>query len=99
MNAQSPSSADYCLVKLASGAVSVHSRLYEETMHPFSGPAAEAEALYVRQLGLRERTKHHADGFVVWDVGLGAAANAVTVLRETRDVGTRIRLVSFDNSV
>jgi tRNA U34 5-methylaminomethyl-2-thiouridine-forming methyltransferase MnmC len=67
-------------------------------MHPGLGPGAEAEALYVRQLNLRERLQLHSGEFVIWDVGLGAAANALTVLRTTRDLGCSICLVSFDNT-
>ena len=70
----------YRLVKVASGAHSVHSLAYRETFHPVVGPAAEAEALYVRQTRLLERLQHHQGEFVMWDVGLGAAANPLTVL-------------------
>jgi tRNA U34 5-methylaminomethyl-2-thiouridine-forming methyltransferase MnmC len=60
---------------------------------------AEAEALYVRQLQLVERLRREAGEFVVWDVGLGAAANAVTVLRAAREVPRPIRLLSFDHTL
>ena len=70
-----------------------------ETFHPVVGPVAEAEALYVNQLKLRERLKNHAGEFVIWDVGLGAAANSLTVLRATRDIISQIRLVSFDHTI
>lgn len=89
----------YKLVKLASGVHSVHSLAHQETFHPVIGPVAEAKALYVRQLGLANRLQGHAGEFVIWDVGLGAAANALTVLRETREIGASIRLVSFDNTI
>jgi tRNA U34 5-methylaminomethyl-2-thiouridine-forming methyltransferase MnmC len=89
----------YKLVKLASGVHSVRSLAHQETFHPVIGPVAEAKALYVRQLGLAERLQGHAGEFVIWDVGLGAAANALTVLRETREIGASIRLVSFDNTI
>jgi tRNA U34 5-methylaminomethyl-2-thiouridine-forming methyltransferase MnmC len=89
----------YKLVKLASGVHSVHSLAHQETFHPVIGPVAEAEALYVRQLGLSERLQRHTGEFVIWDVGLGAAANALTVLRETREIGALIRLVSFDHTM
>jgi tRNA U34 5-methylaminomethyl-2-thiouridine-forming methyltransferase MnmC len=89
----------YKLVKLASGVHSVHSLAHQETFHPVIGPVAEAEALYVRQLGLAERLQHHTGEFVIWDVGLGAAANALTVLRQTTEICASIRLVSFDNTL
>ncbi len=94
-----PTSADagYQLVRLNNGICSVRSLADAETFHPVVGPVAEAEALYVNQLRLRERLAEHSGEFVIWDVGLGAAANALTVLRATRDIACRIRLVSFDH--
>ena len=91
--------ARYQLVRLNNGICSVRSLADDETFHPVIGPVAEAEALYVNQLRLRERLRHHAGEFVVWDVGLGAAANALTVLRATRDLACHIRLVSFDHTL
>ncbi len=93
-----PGGATYELVRLANGTHSLHSLKYGETFHPVIGPVAEAEALYVKQLRLRERLKDHAGEFVIWDVGLGAAANTLTVLRATRDLAPPIRFVSFDNT-
>jgi queuine tRNA-ribosyltransferase len=93
------SAPGYSLVTLANGVRSVRSHAEAETFHPVIGPAAEAEALYVRQLRLRERLAAHAGEFVIWDVGLGAAANALTVLRATRDLPCRLRLVSFDHTL
>ena len=90
--------SNYRLVRLASGDYSLHSLAYGETFHPVIGPVAEAEALYVNQLRLRERLQNHAGEFVIWDVGLGAAANSLTVLRAVRELPTPIRLVSFDNT-
>lgn len=93
------SAPGYSLVTLASGVRSVRSHAAAETFHPVIGPVAEAEALYVRQLRLRERLAAHAGEFVIWDVGLGAAANALTVLRATRDLPCRVRLFSFDHTL
>ena len=92
-------STGYKIIRLANGVHSVHSLAYRETFHPVVGPVAEAEALYVKQLRLVERIRGHVGEFVIWDVGLGAAANALTVLRATRDLACAIRLVSFDNSI
>ena len=89
----------YKLVKLATGIHSVHSLAYQETFHPVIGPVAEAEALYVEQLQLLSRLARHSGEFVVWDVGLGAAANALTVLRRSQTIPCPVRLVSFDQTI
>jgi hypothetical protein len=89
----------YQLVRLNNGICSVRSLADNETFHPVIGPVAEAEALYVNQLRLRERLENHSGEFVIWDVGLGAAANVLTVLRATRKISCAIRLVSFDHTI
>jgi tRNA U34 5-methylaminomethyl-2-thiouridine-forming methyltransferase MnmC len=94
-----PSTSGYQIVKLASGVSSVHSLAHGETFHPVIGPVAEAEALYVRQLRLIERLRKHRGEFVVWDVGLGAAANPLAVLRAARQRRCSIRMLSFDQTL
>ncbi|MEI6342218.1 MAG: MnmC family methyltransferase [Verrucomicrobiota bacterium] len=94
--AQAP--APYSLVQVASGAWSVRSLAEGETFHPVVGPAAEAEALYVRQMRLAERAAAVADEFVVWDVGLGAAANVLAVVRALAGTRARLRVESFDHT-
>lgn len=91
--------AAYRLVTLPNGSQTVLALDYGERMHPGAGPAAEADALYVGQLGLRQRLAECQREFVVWDVGLGAAANALAVLRATRDQPCPLRLVSFDTTL
>ena len=93
------SNTRYQLVRLNNGICSVRSLADDETFHPVVGPVAEAEALYVSQLRLRKRLQNHCGEFVIWDVGLGAAANALTVLRATQDIACNIRLVSFDHTL
>src|SRR5476649_2436077 len=92
-------SGNYQLVRLNNGICSVRSLADAETFHPVVGPVAEAEALYVIQLRLRERLHNHSGEFVIWDVGLGAAANALAVLRAAREIACKIRLVSFDHTI
>ena len=89
----------YRLVQLAGGAYSVRSLAHHETFHPVIGPAAEAEALYVKQLRLRERLAGHSGSFVIWDVGLGAAANPLTVIRSVSDLPCSIEILSFDQTL
>jgi hypothetical protein len=91
--------ANYQLVRLANGAYSVRSLAENETFHPVIGPAAEAEALYVNQLKLCERLRSHAGEFVVWDVGLGAAANVLAVLRASAGFPCALRVISFDRTI
>jgi hypothetical protein len=92
----------YRLVRLRNGACSVRSLAEGETFHPVIGPAIEAEALYVRQLRLPERVQAAPGEFVIWDVGLGAAANALTAIRLIRESlkgkPAQLRLISFDHT-
>jgi tRNA U34 5-methylaminomethyl-2-thiouridine-forming methyltransferase MnmC len=91
-------SGDYKLVQLANGAKTLFSASYGEKMHPGLGPQAEADLLYVRQLQICDRLRNHTGEFVIWDIGLGAAANAIAALRATRGISGQLRIVSFDNT-
>jgi tRNA U34 5-methylaminomethyl-2-thiouridine-forming methyltransferase MnmC len=90
---------NYQLVRLKNGTWSIRSRAEDETFHPVVGPIAEAEALYVKQLRLRQRLQSYEGEFVIWDVGLGAAANAMAVLRATSDLPCSLRIISFDRTL
>lgn len=95
---QQETTGGFGLVTVTSGARSVRSLEHGETFHPVVGPMAEARCLHVAQSRLLERAAECARPFVIWDVGLGAGANAVAVLEalsETRcPVGVELR--SFD---
>ena len=100
-------SDNYTLVSLANGTFTVRSNAERETFHPVVGPVAEAEALYVRQLKLRERAAGRpepgkdtgAEEFVIWDIGLGAGGNVLTTLHSLKDVSANLRVVSFDHTL
>jgi tRNA U34 5-methylaminomethyl-2-thiouridine-forming methyltransferase MnmC len=89
----------YRIVKLANGTHSVHSLAHAETFHPVVGPVTEAQGLYVTQARLVERLQSEPPPFVIWDVGLGAGANAITVLRAAHGVARSLQLLSFDHTL
>jgi tRNA U34 5-methylaminomethyl-2-thiouridine-forming methyltransferase MnmC len=89
-------SESFTLVTVASGARSLHSDLYDETFHPVVGPMEEARGLHVGQSRLLERARAGQPPIVVWDVGLGAAANAIATLEAWRGISDPLELHSFD---
>jgi queuine tRNA-ribosyltransferase len=76
-----------------------------EVMHPVDDPAMEARLLYVEQSRLLDRLQtSEAGALVVWDVGLGAAANAMAAILavegSTPPAKPRnLTLVSFENDL
>lgn len=89
----------YQLVQLKNGTFSVRSVADAETFHPVIGPVAEAEALYIRQLALVERLRSAEGQFVIWDVGLGAAANPLTFISAAAHLEKHLRIISFDHTL
>jgi queuine tRNA-ribosyltransferase len=76
-----------------------------EVMHSVNDPAQEAHSLYVEQSRLLARLQLPVEQpLVVWDVGLGAAANAMAaILAVESSTGSatarRLMLVSFENDM
>jgi queuine tRNA-ribosyltransferase len=75
-----------------------------EIMHPGGNPEHEARSLYVEQSRLIERLRERADEpLVLWDVGLGAAANAMTAIREVEQsvpaITRPLKVFSFENDL
>lgn len=69
----------------------------QETFHPEIGPMAEARILHVEQHRLRERVAE-TRSFVLWDVGLGAAANAIAAVEAMSDCSADVEIHSFDRN-
>ena len=107
-------SDNYELVPLANDLFSIRLLANGETFHPVIGPVAEAEALYIKQLKLRERATHfqHLTGpgtrqdaggtvepFVIWDIGLGAGGNVLTTFNNLKEVAAHLHVVSFDHTL
>ncbi|HZH03385.1 MAG TPA: MnmC family methyltransferase [Myxococcaceae bacterium] len=92
---------DFECVTLRGGDRAIRSLTHGERMHP-TGPWAEANELYVRQSGLRERLAQAGPPLRLYDVGLGAAANAAAALACARELAGRgeqrrgLELVSFE---
>lgn len=76
-----------------------------EVMHSVNDPAEEARSLYVEQSRLLHRLEEaEASPLVVWDVGLGAGANAMAAIHaveamEPTKLRRRLLLVSFENDL
>jgi queuine tRNA-ribosyltransferase len=76
-----------------------------EVMHSVNVPAEEARTLYVDQSRLVERLQQDdIHPLIVWDVGLGAAANAMATIAAAesmnpQDRRRRLVLVSFENDL
>jgi queuine tRNA-ribosyltransferase len=83
----------------------IRDRVSGEVMHSVNDPAEEARSLYVEQSRLIERLQiPAAEPLVVWDVGLGAAANAMATIHAVESVPApqlqrRLQLVSFENDL
>ncbi len=90
---------EYELVRLPNGVCSVRSRGEAETFHPVIGPVAEAQLLYVEQMRMAQRVVKSHREFVIWDVGLGAAANVLTVLDAISTLDAEVRILSFDHTL
>ncbi|NDF14079.1 tRNA guanosine(34) transglycosylase Tgt [bacterium] len=68
-----------------------------EIMHSVNPPEEEARRLYLEPARIRARLET-ADEMVIWDVGLGAAHNAMAVVREALALppGKKLVLESFE---
>ena len=93
------------LVPLASGVQSLRALANGQTFHPVVGPAAEAARLHVGGTRMIERASSALPAgkeFVVWDVGLGAGANALAACAAFADAPKGwpgdVRLLSFDRT-
>ncbi|HEY1332987.1 MAG TPA: methyltransferase, partial [Myxococcaceae bacterium] len=85
---------DFEAVVLGNGEVTLRDRRTGELLHPGLGPRREAELLYVQQTRLAQRlVEPHAAPLAVLDVGLGAATNALAVIRCAEEISARRELV------
>jgi queuine tRNA-ribosyltransferase len=87
----------YHLVQHRNGSTSVACADNDEIMHPSVGPEIESRTLYVEGLRLAEELALNGR-LRVWDVGMGAAANALSAIEALSPLPGRVDLLSFDHT-
>jgi queuine tRNA-ribosyltransferase len=95
---------DYEVHRAWEGFASIRQISSGEIMHSRTEPMEEARKLYVEQSFLAERLTENPrkkDPLVIWDVGLGAGANAMAAIECFEGVaGARpLRIISFENDL
>ncbi len=90
--------SEFELVTVRFGARSLRSRVCGEVFHPVIGPEEEAHALHVNQQRLAQRAAALPE-FIVWDVGLGAAANAIASLEALHASPSKVEIHSFERDL
>ncbi len=96
---------DYQIVENRQGFFSVMQRSSGETMHASVAPGVEARSLYVEQMRILDRVQAvTVQPVVVWDVGLGAAINAMALISDYESLAQRVacaplRLISFERDL
>jgi queuine tRNA-ribosyltransferase len=95
---------DYEVHRAREGFSSIRQISSGEIMHSRTDPMEEARKLYVEQSHLRERLRDESQKekpLVIWDVGLGAAANAMAAIEcyEKVSAARPLRIISFENDL
>jgi queuine tRNA-ribosyltransferase len=94
---------DYEVHKAWEGFSSIRQISSGEIMHSRTDPMKEARELYVEQSRLAERLRENAtsEPLVLWDVGLGAAANATAAIEchEQAMPARPLSIFSFENDL
>jgi len=95
---------EYAVHIAREGFANIVHRASGEIMHSRTPPMEEAQRVYVEQADLAEKLRAPGGPLVLWDVGLGAAANAMAAIlcheREAAQTPVRaLRIVSFENDL
>ncbi len=93
----------FALSKAKDGSVSISHSESGEVMHPGRDPMIEAQSLYVEQSQVVSRFENLKEGeeLVLWDVGLGAAFNAMAVIHSLKDKTSQgnLKIISFEKDM
>ena len=93
---------DYRIEKGALGLGRIRQISSNEVMHPVDDPREEASRLYVEGSGFRQRliSAQSDEKICVWDVGLGAATNAMAAIRAwEQNPQAQLTVVSFERDL
>jgi queuine tRNA-ribosyltransferase len=94
---------DYEVHANPTGTYSIRQKSSGEIMHSVNDPVVEATTLYIAQSRLSARLcESSSNPLVLWDVGLGAATNAMAAIRcaeETPDQERVLKIHSFENDL
>src|SRR6266446_3398251 len=93
---------DYEVHRAWEGFSSIRQISSGEIMHSRTDPMEEARRLYVEQARLGERLQEiSTEPLILWDVGLGAAANAMAAIEcyENAQPRRRLEIISFENDL
>lgn len=87
------------LVETKMGALSIRSLENNEILHNPLGPWLEAQRLHISATRLKELLQEH-DNLVIYDVGLGAATNALAAidLAYQSEYKGSLKILSFENN-
>ena len=100
-----PSLGAYEIHTAKAGFSSIRHRASGEIMHSVTPPIEEARELYVVQSRLADRLREDTDSpLVIWDVGLGAAANAMAAIHCYEELAAvqplrPLQIISFENDL
>jgi queuine tRNA-ribosyltransferase len=102
---------DYEVHKAWEGFASIRQISSGEIMHSRTAPMEEATRLYIEQSNLADRVRlsakeepQSAEPLLIWDVGLGAAANAMAAIdcyekQAALEPVRALRIISFENDL
>ena len=97
---------NYEVIQQKGGFYSIRDKSSGETIHSVTEPLTESMELYVKQLDpQRHLSAATEDELVIWDVGLGAATNAMATILECEKIRKAsgsvrpVHIVSFENDL
>lgn len=93
---------NYQVIVREGGAGAIKHRDSGEVMHVSDDPRTESYNLYVEAARVLERIDEGGEPLVIWDVGLGAATNAMVclhALEKRASLARPVHIVSFENDL